>query len=152
MRLPGAIPPGSVNKDMVMNLDFAPTFLDCAGVRAAGRHAGRVVSPASAGPDGRGAGPSPSITTTTNIPAVHMVKRHYGIRTGRYKLIHFYYDIDEWELYDLADDPHELNNVAADPAYAGIRSDLEVELARLQNRYGDSEELARKFVEIDLGT
>ena len=86
------------------------------------------------------------------FPAVHMVKRHFGVRTGRYKLIHFYYDIDAWELYDLAKDPHELHNVATDPTYAGVRSDLEVELARIQNRYGDSEELARKFVAIDLGT
>ncbi len=50
-----------------------------------------------------------------------MVKRHYGIRTSRYKLIHFYYDTDEWELYDLQKDPEELNNVYNDPAYADVK-------------------------------
>jgi arylsulfatase A-like enzyme len=79
-----------------------------------------------------------------------MVKRHYGVRTGRYKLIRFYYDIDAWELYDLAKDPRELHNVHADPAYAKVRTELEAELARLQKQFGDSEELARRFVETDL--
>jgi arylsulfatase A-like enzyme len=79
-----------------------------------------------------------------------MVKRHYGVRTKRYKLIHFYYDIDAWELYDLARDPRELHNVYADPAYAKVRRELEDELLRLQKLYGDSEELARRFVETDL--
>ena len=50
-------------------------------------------------------------------PSVHMVKRHYGIRTERYKLIHFYYSMDEWELYDMETDPYEMNNYydSADP-------------------------------------
>ena len=71
-------------------------------------------------------------------PAEHMVKRHYGVRTDRWKLIHFYNDIDCWELYDLENDPHELRNLFGDPAYAGEQNALFEELGRLQREYGDS--------------
>ena len=70
-----------------------------------------------------------------------MVKRHYGIRTRRYKLIHFYYDIDAWELYDLEKDPLELHNMIDDPAYAKVRQELTTELYRLKAHYGDTREL-----------
>jgi arylsulfatase A-like enzyme len=73
-------------------------------------------------------------------PAVHSVKRHYGVRTRRYKLIHFYYDIDEWELYDLHKDPDELNNVIDDPTYANVLKQLKDELSRLRNKFKDTEE------------
>jgi len=72
-----------------------------------------------------------------------MAKRHYGVRTKRYKLIHFYHDIDAWELYDLEKDPHELRNVFGDPSYAAVRHSLEAELARLQTLYQDSDDLDR---------
>ena len=71
------------------------------------------------------------------FPAWHMVKKHYGIRTERYKLIHFYDDIDAWELYDLHKDPHELNNVFNDPDYANEVDRLKIELKQLQKQYGD---------------
>jgi arylsulfatase A-like enzyme len=149
MRLPGAIPPGSVNKDMVTNLDFGPTFLDCAGMRKPGGMQGRSFFPLLLGkrePEW----PKSVYYHYYEYPAVHMAKRHYGIRTGRYKLIHFYYDIDAWEFYDLEKDPRELHNVYGDPVYAGVRRELEDELTRLQRRYGDSGELALRFVEADL--
>ena len=57
-------------------------------------------------------------------PSWHSVKRHYGVRTNDYKLIHFYNDVDEWELYDLKKDPHEMCNVYNDPGYAPVRSDM----------------------------
>jgi len=66
------------------------------------------------------------------------VKRHYGIRTSRYKLIHFYHDIDAWELYDLKEDPHEMRNLYGDPDYSGIADELKVQLAQLQKKYGDT--------------
>ncbi|MFH1882814.1 MAG: sulfatase/phosphatase domain-containing protein, partial [Planctomycetota bacterium] len=71
-------------------------------------------------------------------PAVHSVKRHYGVRTKRYKLIHFYHDIDEWELYDLKKDPKEMKNIYNEPAYAGIVKKLRAELKRLRKKYKDT--------------
>jgi arylsulfatase A-like enzyme len=150
IRLPEAIPAGSVSTRFVTNLDFGPTFLDCAGVATPPSMQGRSFLPLLLG--GTVAGwPESVYYHYYEYPAIHMVKRHFGVRTGRCKLIHFYYDIDAWELYDLAKDPHELNNVADDPAYADARRDLEQELIRLQDRYTDSEELAHHFVDVDLG-
>ncbi|GET28841.1 sulfatase/phosphatase domain-containing protein [Prolixibacter sp. SD074] len=78
-----------------------------------------------------------------------LVKRHYGIRTERYKLVHFYYDIDEWELYDLKKDPEEMQNVYNNPAYQHVRDSLTVELRKIQRKYGDSDSLAEKILEHD---
>jgi arylsulfatase A-like enzyme len=71
-------------------------------------------------------------------PAEHSVKRHYGVRTQRYKLIHFYNDIDEWELYDLQEDPDELRNVYGDPKYTDAVRELTAELKRLRAQYNDT--------------
>ena len=79
-----------------------------------------------------------------------MVKRHYGVRTQRFKLIHFYYDIDAWELYDLEKDPNELNNIYSDPSYTGVVNQLKTELERLRRIYGDSDELTQKILEEDI--
>jgi len=70
------------------------------------------------------------------FPAVHMVAKHYGVRTERYKLIH-YYETSEWECFDLQEDPRELRSVYDDPEYATIVADLKEELARLRMQYGD---------------
>ena len=67
-------------------------------------------------------------------PAVHAVQRHYGIRTDRYKLIHFY-NIDEWELYDLKRDPDELTNIYHDSQSQQVVSELKTELAKLREQY-----------------
>ena len=63
-----------------------------------------------------------------------MVRRHNGVRTARYKLINFY-NLEEFELYDLEKDPKEMKSVYSDPAYAGIVKDLKAELTRLQQQY-----------------
>ena len=68
-----------------------------------------------------------------------------SVRTERYKLIHFYYDIDEWELYDLQQDPNELNNLYGRQEYAEITESLKKELKRLRRQYGDSDELTEQF-------
>jgi arylsulfatase A-like enzyme len=143
-RLPGAVRAGSVNADMVQNLDFAETFLDYAGVSIPADMQGRSIRTVL---EGR----TPADWRQSiyyhyyEYPAVHMVKRHYGVRTQRYKLIHFYYDIDAWELYDLKKDPEELKNVYSDSAYADVVRDLKGELDKLRKLYGDSEELAMKL-------
>jgi len=136
MRLPGRIAPGSVIRELVSNLDFAPTFLDAAGEGKPAAMQGRSFLPLLL--DRRVAGwPEAVYYHYFEYPAVHMVKRHYGVRTRRFKLIHFYHDIDAWELYDLEKDPVEVRNVFDDPAYAAVRRELEAELRRLRTLYRD---------------
>lgn len=145
VRYPKEIKAGSVSEDIVLNLDFAETFLDFAGAAKGADMQGRSIRPLL-----RGKTPGDWRTSMYyhyyEYPGWHMVKRHYGIRTKRYKLIHFYYDIDAWELYDLKKDPNELNNVYDDPAYAGVIKQLKAELQNLRKRYGDSDELTMKIL------
>ena len=150
MRFPARVRPGSVNTDIVSNLDFAPTFLDAAGRGKPAPMQGRSFLPLLLGRTVAG-WPESFYYHYYEYPAVHMAKRHFGVRTKRYKLIRFYHDIDAWELYDLEADPLETRNVYGDPAYADVRRDLEAELRRLQAFYRDSEELARRFVRADTG-
>ncbi len=137
VRWPGVIKPGSVSTDLVQNLDFAETFLDIAGARIPDDMQGRSIVPLLKG--------QPVDDWRDSIyyhywefPAVHMVHRHIGVRTQRYKLIH-YYLLDEWELFDLEKDPEELKSVYGDPAYADVVKRLKVELKRLQKHYGDTD-------------
>jgi len=148
MRLPGRVAAGAVNADIVSNLDFAPTFLDAAGRGKPATMQGMSFWPLLLGRTLAGWRDS-FYYHYYEYPAVHQAKRHYGVRTERYKLMRFYHDIDAWELYDLEKDPLELRNVHADPAYARVRRDLEAELRRLQALYRDSDALARRFVQSD---
>jgi arylsulfatase A-like enzyme len=75
-----------------------------------------------------------------------MAKRHYGIVNKEFKLAHFYYDIDEWELYDRKNDPNEMTNVYNDPKYSDVVKKLTQELKELRIKYKDSEELDKKFI------
>jgi arylsulfatase A-like enzyme len=148
VRLPGAVPPGSVNEDLVLNLDFGPTFLELAGVDIPSDMQGRslrALLQAGHPSDWR----QSFYYHYYEYPGAHMVKRHFGVRTGRYKLIRFYHDVDAWELYDLDQDPMELNNVYGDPAYSSVATELTQELDRLRRRYGDSGELDREFLRQD---
>ncbi|MDZ7723501.1 MAG: DUF4976 domain-containing protein [candidate division KSB1 bacterium] len=79
-------------------------------------------------------------------PGWHFVKRHYGVRTERYKLMHFYHDIDAWELYDLKTDPAEMNNVYGNPDYAEVQEKMTQELKRVQEKCGDSHDRALEIV------
>ena len=137
VRYPKEVKAGSINNDIVLNLDFAPTFLDFAGVPRPADMQGRSMRNVL-----RGRTPRDWRTSMYyhyyEYPAVHSVKRHYGVRTKRYKLIHFYYDIDEWELYDLEKDPNELNNVYGNPAYADVVRELKAELKQLRDKYKDN--------------
>ena len=137
MRYPAEVPAGKVSEAMVLNIDYAPTFLDYGGVRIPADIQGRSFRPVANGhtpPDWR---KSMYYHYYEYPQGWHLVKRHYGIRTERYKLIHFYNDINKWELYDLQNDPHELNNVIEDSAYANVLKELKEELKRLQYHYND---------------
>ena len=139
IRWPGVIKPGSVNSNIVSNLDFAQTFLDVAGLPDPADMQGRSMLPLLRGErvsDWRIA----HYYHYYEYPSVHSVKRHYGIATDRYKLMHFYYDIDEWEMYDLETDPHEMQNVYNDPSYQIIRDELHRRLDDLREKYGETAE------------
>ena len=75
------------------------------------------------------------------------MKRHHGVRTGRYKLIHFYYDVDEWELYDLEKDPSEMTNVYKDPTYTEVKEEMHKQLIAMREKYGDSDEMDQMHLE-----
>ncbi len=137
VRYPKEIRPGSVNNDIVLNLDFAETFLDYAGVEIPDDMQGRSLRPLLQGQTPKDWRKS-MYYHYYEYPAVHSVKRQYGVRTDRYKLIHFYNDIDEWELYDLKKDPDELKNVLGDPAYAKVVDELMAELKRLRAEFKDN--------------
>jgi arylsulfatase A-like enzyme len=148
IRWPGRVPANSVNTDLVQNIDFAPTILSAAGIPAPPEMQGMSLLPVFEGK--RNAWRDALYYHYYEFPNIHMVKRHYGIRTERYKLIHFYYDVDEWELYDLQQDPDELNNVYADDAYREIQLKLKQQLAELQILYQDPDELRIEMLESDL--
>jgi len=146
VKWPNVITPGTTNTQMVQNLDFAQTILAAAQVEAPADMQGENLIPLFKG-------------KTDNFreavyyhyyeyPAVHMVKRHYGIVTEDYKLIHFYDDVDEWELIDRKKDPKELKNVIEDPEYSEILDKLEHDLADLRIKYKDSEDLDQKYIQM----
>lgn len=145
IKWPNVTKPGSKNSNMVQNLDFAQTFLAAAGIKAPSDMQGESLVPLLKG------------QTKTfrdaayyhyyEYPSVHMVKRHYGIVTEKYKLVHFYYDIDEWELYDRSKDKNELKNVYDDPKYAKVKQELHKKLAQLRIKYKDSEYLDKQYIE-----
>lgn len=134
MRLPGGVK-GDIDV-LVQNIDYAPTFLELAGVEVPEEIHGRSLLPLL-----RGERPADWRRSLYyhfyEYPAEHMVKRHYGVRDERWKLIHFYNDIDHWELYDLQNDPSELHNLYGKPEYAVEQQRLRKELVRLQEQYGD---------------
>jgi arylsulfatase A-like enzyme len=138
IKWPGVIKPGTINRDMVSNLDFAETFLAIAGIPVPADMQGKSLVPLfqdQKPADWR----KEHYYHYYEYPAVHSVKRHYGISTDRYILIHYYYDIDEWELYDLQKDPEELKNVYNDAAYAEIRNDLKSRLKVLREYYKEND-------------
>ncbi len=145
-RWPGVIEPGSASDQMVQNLDFAQTILDAAGVPFPADMQGESLVPLLRGEE-ENWDRDAVYYHYYEYPAVHMVKRHYGIVTREYKLAHFYYDVDEWELYDRHKDPQEMLNVYDDPAYVDIVKDLKTKLAGLRVKYKDSEELDQKYIE-----
>ncbi len=134
VRWPGVTRPGSENRDIVSNVDFAETFLEIAGVEVPQDMQGRSLVPLLKGqtpPDWRKSHYYHYYEFLNDRKTPHMVRRHCGVRTERHKLIHFY-NLEEWELYDLEKDPREMRSVYDDPAYASVVKELKAELGRLQ--------------------
>ncbi len=149
MRYPREIRPGTINKDIVLNIDFAPLFLDLAGVPVPTEIQGssfRALLQGSPPDDWRRA---MYYRYWMHGDQCHNTTAHYGIRTLRHKLIYYYADAldqpgttarpmtPEWELFDLEKDPCEMNNVINDPAYRQTVIELKTELHRLQDEVGD---------------
>jgi len=135
VRYPPEIKAGSSTDKMALNLDFAPTFLDFAGVEIPSDMQGNSLKPLLEGNAATDWRQSMFYHYYEYPHGWHFVKKHYGIRTERYKLIHFYDDIDAWELYDLQEDPHELHNLIDDPEKKELIADLKNQLKQLMTQY-----------------
>lgn len=142
VKWPGVTRPGSKSELMIQNLDYAETFLDIAEAAIPKDMQGRSLEPIL-----RGKEPSDWRKSIYyhyyEYPSVHMVPRHYGVRTDRYKLMRFY-EFDEWEFYDLKNDPDELTNQYANPEYADVIAEVKVELERLRKHYEDDSDVSVK--------
>ncbi len=140
VRYPPLIKAGSVNDGMILNVDFAPTFLDLASVKVPADMQGHSIEPLL-----RGKKPRDWRTSMYyryyHDPGDHNTRAHYGVRTERHKLIHFN-KIGEWELYDLKKDPREMTSVYVDPAYAKVVKQLKTELDRLRKELKDEDQFA----------
>jgi arylsulfatase A-like enzyme len=132
IRYPKRIPAGTVRDEMVLDTDLAPTFLDLAGVRAPAHIQGKSVLPLA-----RAADPffrQEWFYEYFEWPNPEAVRPHRGIRTERYKLIHYVMEPQEFELYDLANDPGETQNLYGQPQYQTLQQDLWTRLQTLQTK------------------
>ncbi|MGH3348109.1 MAG: sulfatase/phosphatase domain-containing protein, partial [Nocardioides sp.] len=137
VRYPRLVPPGSVSDALVLNVDFAQTLLDLAGVPALDRMQGRSMVPLLSGAGGTaGWRESAYYRYWEHLDGCHHVAAHRGVRTRDRKLVHYYVS-GEWELFDLDHDPAELHSVHDDPAYADDLARLRAELDRLAAELGD---------------
>ncbi|MDO6436773.1 sulfatase [Cyclobacterium sp. 1_MG-2023] len=134
MQWKGTIPSGITNDQLVSNLDFAQTFLDMAKIQAPERMQGKSLLPLMAGS-------KPENWREFlyyhyyEFPAVHSVRKHEGVTGERYKLMHFY-ELDEWELYDLKEDPREMKNLYYESSYDSLKSAMTDRLKRIKMHYG----------------
>ena len=152
IKFPKKIKAGTENEDIISNVDFAPTMLEVAGIKTTQPMQGKSFVPMF---DGK----APKDWRQSMYyhyyewPFWHHVQPHYGIRTARYTLAHFYYNIDKWEFYDNKKDPEQVYNAIADPRYTAIIADLKSQLKQLQKTYGDDKGLEefRKITDMDFG-
>lgn len=142
VKWPGVTKPGTKDEHLVQNLDYAETFLEVAGAAVPEDMQGKSLVPLL-----KGQQPTDWRKSIYyhyyEYPSVHMVPRHYGVRGERYKLIKFY-EFDEWEFYDLQEDPDELTNQYENPAYADRIAEMKVELERLRTEYQDDSDVSVK--------
>lgn len=139
MRFPKQIKAGTVNNDLVLNLDYTPTILEAAGVPVPADLQGKSLFPLFSKRNDKNWRDAIYYHYYEYPHGWHSVKRHIGIRTDRYKLIHFYNDIDEWELYDLEKDPHEMHNIYNNPENKALIAELKKRLKALAMQYKDME-------------
>jgi arylsulfatase A-like enzyme len=148
VRWPAQIKPGTVSKGMVLNVDFAPTLIAAARLNVPDDVQGRSFLPLL-----RGESPKDWRTSMYyryyHYPQHHRVQPHFGVRTERYKLVYFN-KIDQWELFDLQSDPHELKNIYADPAQAETVKRLKAELLRLKKELKDEDQFAQNMPKDDV--
>ena len=164
IRYPKEIKAGTVNNDMVLNIDFAPLFLDYAQIPTPDYMQGESFRKNLKGETPDDWRKSMYYRYWMYNDSVHRVPAHYGIRTERYKLI-FYYSQPlgikgaqeslvepEWELYDLQNDPAEMRNIYHDPRNRELINELKRALLRLKEKYGDPdsnypemEEVVKKY-------
>lgn len=148
IRYPKEIKPGTINKNIILNVDFAETFLDYAGIAAPEDMQGSSFRHLLRGETDNTWRDSFYYRYWCN-GGFHKVYAHYGIRTSRHKLIYYYCDPlgqkgahkdphePEWVLFDLENDPFEMKNVFTDPNYGEIVQELKEKLAKLQKKLGD---------------
>ncbi len=146
VKYPKVVKPGSVNEDIITNIDFAPTLLDIADISTTSSIQGKSFASVLTGktPDNWR---QSMYYHYYEFPFWHHVQPHYGIRTQRYTLAHFYYSIDQWELYDLEKDPQQMTNVINHEEYQSVIPQLKQELKTLMNTY-DNDLSLEKFREI----
>ena len=152
VKYPEKIKAGSVNEDIITNIDFAPTLLELAGISTTQKMQGTSFVPVLEGntpKDWQDA----MYYHYYEFPFWHHVQPHYGIRTQNYTLAHFYYNIDVWELYDLKKDPGQVKNIYKDPNYAEVTAELKVKLKNLMIKFEDNKSLVdfRKITDTDFG-
>jgi arylsulfatase A-like enzyme len=150
VRYPREVAAGSSTSAMVLNVDFAQTFLDVAGVAAPDDRQGRSLRPLLRGEEPGDWRDAVYYRYWEHDDGIHHVWAHYGIRTRRWKLVRYYADglglpgtsdrtmPPEWELFDLERDPREMHSLHDDPAYAGVLADLQTRLRALQAEVGDT--------------
>jgi len=140
VRFPKKVKAGTVNEDVVSNIDFAPTLLDLAGIKTTEKLQGKSFKTLL-----EGSTPKDWKQATYyhyyEFPYWHHIQPHYGIRTQKYTLAHFYYNIDKWEFYDLEKDPKQMNNAINDPKYKATIEDLKKQLKQLMIEAGNDKSL-----------
>ena len=143
VKWPGVAAAGSKSELMVQNLDYGETFLEIAGAAIPEDMQGRSLVPLLKGE--QPADWRKSIYYHYyEYPSVHMVPRHYGVRTDTHKLMKFYQFGDEWEFYDLENDPDELTNQYDNPEYASKIAEVRKELERVREHYDDDSDVSEK--------
>ncbi|ARV16852.1 sulfatase [Polaribacter sp. SA4-12] len=153
VKYPKKVKAGSINENIITNIDFAPTLLDLANIETSVSMQGKSFQPILFGN-------TPNDWQQSmyyhyyEFPYWHHVQPHYGIRTERYTLAHFYHNIDVWELYDLKKDPKQINNSINDPQYTNVVSKLKLELKGLMKKYQNNKPLEdfRNITNTDFGS